>query len=110
MADPIKKSDNPGPRWWEVSGFLSASLLRLDGHAGAVVNAEKQVVDPVVIAGSVTRQLPWIAQRTDLGGGEGVVEQPCGPFALEAVKPAFTREPGSFRRHLPSRGVRDPIE
>lgn len=90
------------------SGSLLASLLRLDGQVGAVVNAGKHMVEPSVVSSEMAVQLERIARQTGLSSGNGVVEQPGSARGFEPVKPGFTREVGSFRRQVPLHAVREP--
>ncbi len=95
---------NSIPHKSEDPGSLRASLLRLDGQVGTVVNAEMHLVAPVVVSGEVAGQLERIAQQTVLGTGGGVVEPQDEAPRFEPVKAGFTREAGSFRRRVPPRG------
>ena len=93
---------SPGPRWWETPGSLRTSLLRLDGQVGAVVNAERHVVDPAVVSGEVAGQLGRLVQQMGLGTGDEAVGFPDEALVFEPVKPSFTREAGSVRRTGPA--------
>jgi hypothetical protein len=84
---------------------LRARLLRLDGQVGAVVNAEKHGVDPVVVSGEVAGQLGRLVQQMDLGAGDGAVVQSGRELGFEPIKPGFTREAGSFRRQGSPQGT-----
>lgn len=77
------------------SGLLWKELLRLDGAMGVVVNAEKQVFAPVVVADNVARQLGRLIEQTVFGSGNEEARHLDG----EPVKPGFTRQAGAFRRH-----------
>lgn len=108
MAKTNKRPDNLGPRWWEAPGSVRICLLRFDGQVGAVVDAEKLVVDPEVVSGEVAEQLRRIAQQMSLGTRARVVNQPDREFRFKPVKPGFTREAGSIRRRQVSpQGVRE---
>lgn len=100
-----RHSWNPGSHWWDTSGSLRARLLRLDGQVGAVVNAEKHGVDPVVVSGEVAGQLGRLVQQMDLGAGDGAVVQSGRELGFEPIKPGFTREAGSFRRQGSPQGT-----
>lgn len=89
---------------------MCTCLLRFDGQMGAIVNAEKHLVDPAVVSGEVAGQLGWIAQRMGLDAGEGAAEPSSSAPGFGFVKGGFTREAGSIRRQVPSRGLRDPGE
>ncbi|MCA1707030.1 MAG: hypothetical protein LC808_28695 [Actinobacteria bacterium] len=88
---------------------MRARLLRFDGQVGAVVNAEKQVVDPAVAPGKLAEQLERIAQQMGLSPG-GAAEQSGKDFVLEPAKPGFTRVAGSIRRQVPPQEIRESKE
>jgi hypothetical protein len=110
LATRHEHPDSLCARWWETPGSVRASLLRLDGQVGVVVNAEKHVVPPVVGSGEVAGQLEQIAQRMGMGTDDGVFEQSDLAPGFEPAKPGFTRESGSFRRQVSPHGVQDPGE
>jgi hypothetical protein len=72
-----------------------------------MVNVEKQVSDPGVGLRDVAEQLKRVAQQTDLGAGDGEVEEPGKGPGFVPVKPGFSRVAGSFRRQVPPHAVRD---
>lgn len=98
----------PDPIGWETRRPLGTWLLRCDGQIGAVVDAEKNVVDPAVVSGTVTGQLELLAQQMGLGSGNRANGMTSSATGFGSVKPGFTREAGSFRRQAPSRAVQDP--
>ncbi len=107
MVEIGKILDSVGPHWSDTMGSLRAPLLRLDGQVGAVVNAEKHVVDPAVVSDEVVGQLERIAHQMGLDTDNGAVKQSGEVPAFEPVKPGFTRVAGSFRRQVPPPAVRD---
>lgn len=107
MTTTNKPSMNPKPHWWETPGLLRTRLLWLDGEVGTAVEAEKQVVDSAAVSGDLARHLKRLVQQMGLGTGDGEAERSGEVPGFEPVKPAFTREAGSFRRQVSHHGVRD---
>lgn len=91
-----------GSRWWETPGSLRASLLRLDGQVGAVVNAEKQVACPAAVPGDLVRHVGRIARQMGIDAGDGTADCSDRALVFESIKPSFTREAGSSRRTGPA--------
>ncbi len=98
MTTPGERPACPHSSWWEAPGSLRTRLLGLDSQVEAIVNAERHVVDPVVVFGEVARQLDRIAQQMGLGAGDRVVKQSGRVLVFEPVKPYFTRKTGSIRQ------------
>ncbi|MGH3886012.1 MAG: hypothetical protein ACRDSZ_05460 [Pseudonocardiaceae bacterium] len=98
-----KYSEARGLRWCGAPGSLRAWLLRLDGQLGAVVNAEKHVVEPAVVSSRVAGELGRLVQEMRLGSGDGQAVQPGGVPGFESVTPGFTRVAGLLRQQVSDR-------
>jgi hypothetical protein len=91
---------SPIPHWWDTPGSLRMYLLRFDGRAAVAVNAEKQVVDPALVLSEAAGQLRRIGQQMSSSRSDEAVKKSGRKFGFESVKPYFTREEASIRRHV----------
>jgi len=108
LREWIEHLGGSGSRWREAPGPLCTYMLWFDGQVGAVVSAEKHVVDPAVVSDEMAGQLGRLVQQMGLGAEDGEIKQSDRDLGSEPVKLGFTREAGSFRRR--GSPVREPGE